>query len=501
VAVLATSVDANQVPVTTGNAFTLSYWHRDHLGSVTVTTDAAGAVVNRSSYDPWGKPRASFPLGDRSRTGDRGFTGHEHLAGGLIHMNGRIYDPVLGRFLSADIVVQFPDAITSYNRYAYVLNNPLAYTDPSGYFIEFIIAAYASIASTYGVLAMIGAIAFDAGLVALATGHKTAARRFFSAWLMIATGGMGGEYAALWKIGGAFAAGGLQSGSIEGAIMSAFTAGMFSMAGGIADAQIANIVGAATEEYASTAAASAFGVGGLGRAGMHFAAGAMSAMIKGQDPLRGGFSAGFAEIAGPWASGTDVGVKQFAAHVVAGGIGEVIGGGKFANGAMTGAFAWLYNHLNTFSASDSNDRGEPTRLRESADRVINSAAGRSTTEYWSMGHGSPGLVLGQDGNPITVQQHAALINADPTFSRGQTVRLFHCDVASPGPVKPFAVYAQQLADILQSPVIAPTSYVWYNTGHDTPTPLKFDSRSGSFNLAPLFSAKDSSAWKTFLPRR
>ena len=50
----------------------------------------------------------------------------------IINMNGRLYDPVLGRFLSPDNFVQMPDNVQSYNRYSYCLNNPLKYTDPSG---------------------------------------------------------------------------------------------------------------------------------------------------------------------------------------------------------------------------------------------------------------------------------------------------------------------------------------------------------------------------------
>ena len=68
---------------------------------------------------------------------NRGFTGHEHLDEvGLIHMNGRVYDPEIGRFLSADPFVQAPDDTQSLNRYTYVKNNPLSYTDPSGFFLK-----------------------------------------------------------------------------------------------------------------------------------------------------------------------------------------------------------------------------------------------------------------------------------------------------------------------------------------------------------------------------
>jgi RHS repeat-associated protein len=65
---------------------------------------------------------------------DRGYTGHEQLDDtGLIHMNGRIYDPELGRMLSPDPFVQVPEYSQNFNRYSYVLNNPLNTTDPSGY--------------------------------------------------------------------------------------------------------------------------------------------------------------------------------------------------------------------------------------------------------------------------------------------------------------------------------------------------------------------------------
>nr|WP_286206636.1 hypothetical protein [Thauera linaloolentis] len=93
----------------TGSNWATQYLHRDHLGSVTAITNQAGAVIERLAYDPWGKRR--FPNGAADPGGtlrgnpaiasvtDRGFTNHEHLDGlGLVHMNGRIFDPVLARF-------------------------------------------------------------------------------------------------------------------------------------------------------------------------------------------------------------------------------------------------------------------------------------------------------------------------------------------------------------------------------------------------------------------
>ncbi len=70
----------------------------------------------------------------RNEATTRGFTGHEHIESlGLVHMNGRVYDPLLGRFLSADPFVQAPTNTQSPNRYSYVFNNPLSFTDPTGY--------------------------------------------------------------------------------------------------------------------------------------------------------------------------------------------------------------------------------------------------------------------------------------------------------------------------------------------------------------------------------
>ena len=72
----------------------------------------------------------------------RGYTEHEMLNEfDIINMNGRLYDPVLGRFFSPDNYVQMPDNSQSFNRYSYCLNNPLKYTDPSGDFWNLIIGA------------------------------------------------------------------------------------------------------------------------------------------------------------------------------------------------------------------------------------------------------------------------------------------------------------------------------------------------------------------------
>lgn len=125
-----------------GSVNTNYYLHRDHLGSTTAITNDAGTVLERLSYEPFGKRRTPAGALDANNTlagtnTDRGYTNHEHLDDvGLIHMNGRVYDPTIGRFLSADLLVANPTNIQSFNRYAYTLNNPLVFVDPSGWYIN-----------------------------------------------------------------------------------------------------------------------------------------------------------------------------------------------------------------------------------------------------------------------------------------------------------------------------------------------------------------------------
>ena len=123
----------------------------DHLGSITALADNSDWCYD-ASYDVWGKKDAQYVFCDDFGF-DRGFTGHEHIdALGLIDMKGRMYDPKLGRFLSPDNYIQAPDNPQNYNRYAYCLNNPLKYTDPSGESViaAIIIGALVSSAIDYG---------------------------------------------------------------------------------------------------------------------------------------------------------------------------------------------------------------------------------------------------------------------------------------------------------------------------------------------------------------
>jgi len=132
------TVDPNTI-----NSGEMHYVYTDHLGSILTLTDDAGIVELDQNFDAWGRDRNpnTWDYANTTLVGNhtgfewltRGYTGHEHLSAfKLINMNGRVYDPIVGRMLSTDNYVQDPTNTQSYNRYSYVINNPLKYTDPSG---------------------------------------------------------------------------------------------------------------------------------------------------------------------------------------------------------------------------------------------------------------------------------------------------------------------------------------------------------------------------------
>ncbi len=235
-----------------GQSDKIYYAHNDHLGSILSLTDNNGASVFNATYDAWGRQTVS-----QNTIGfARGYTGHEHLPEfGVIDMNGRMYDALLGRFLSPDPCVQMPDFSQNFNRYSYCLNNPLIYTDPSG---EFLIEAiiFGAMMNTFmqgasgninssgdffkamGIGALTGAAGYGAGqLVAGAVGTATT---FGGAVLNGAAVGSAAGFAGgfvsgagnSWAGGASFGKG-LGQGIIGGGIGAAFGGVIGGVSGGI----------------------------------------------------------------------------------------------------------------------------------------------------------------------------------------------------------------------------------------------------------------------------
>jgi RHS repeat-associated protein len=115
-----------------GGSNTLYYLLKDHLGSASTLTDSSGNLVanGEQRYYPFGESRiASADL----KTAHL-FTGQLEMGlGGIYHYGARFYSVKLGRFLSADTIVPDEKNPQSHNRYAYVINNPLRHTDPTGH--------------------------------------------------------------------------------------------------------------------------------------------------------------------------------------------------------------------------------------------------------------------------------------------------------------------------------------------------------------------------------
>lgn len=227
------------------------YLHRDYQGTIVAVTNQTGALVEKRLFDAWGNIVKVQDGAGNILAGltvlDRGYTGHEHLQSvGIIHMNGRLYDPKLHRFLQPDNYIQEPDNTQNYNKYGYVLNNPLKYTDPSGE--EAVSAAAFGIAVgigalvaglTYTLTALWSDVPFNIGGLAKAT--------FIGAASAAVTFGIGAGTSTITSFYSKVAVGALMHGSFQG-----FIAGV----------QGGNFVSAFTQAAAASIAASLW-TGGL----------------------------------------------------------------------------------------------------------------------------------------------------------------------------------------------------------------------------------------------
>lgn len=180
-------------------------------------TDDQGNIFAEQSFDAWGRKRNPDTWGFTGIPSVpnwlyRGYTGHEHLPEfGLIHMNGRMYDPILGRMLSPDNYVHGSLGTQGFNRYSYAGNNPLKYSDPSGEFPVLLAAALIGGAINLGIQAYQGNIdSFQDGIVAFGIGAVAG----------VAGGLTGGAAVAgatsLGILGGTAVSGGILGGVIGG---------------------------------------------------------------------------------------------------------------------------------------------------------------------------------------------------------------------------------------------------------------------------------------------
>jgi len=315
-----------------GKTTKTKYLLKDHLGSVVAIKDHNDGSEQRFRYDPFGKqyqvtstnPYTAIPVIAKLGTTDRGFTGHEMLNSvDIIHMNGRIYDANIGRFMQADAYIQAPKNMQNMNRYAYVLNNPLSYTDPSGHFFK----SLARFISKFKVLnwALQAASCFYGGPAGC------------------------GAYAAAMSYGnGATLGQAIKSGAIA-----AFTAKVFQEIGShfneVAQSNWTDVLEGELNPW------DLHGFGGnfltksqiTSQIALHAFSGGVIAELNGGKFGHGFASAGFTKgLGNPLIEATgDNLVAGTLVSMVVGGTASALSGGKFANGAQTAMYQALFNYF------------------------------------------------------------------------------------------------------------------------------------------------------------
>jgi RHS repeat-associated protein len=326
-----------------------AYFTLDHLGSVAVITDQGGNVLQRLAYDPWGKQRN--PNGTDASCGaitvsatTRGFTNQEQMpAACLVNLNARLYDPSIGKFMAADPVVGDLYVPNAFNRYAYVLNNPLSFTDPSGNnFFGSLFGAILDIGVFFIAPELEGFTLFgtatSGGLIATA-----ATLNLESIGILAANGAIGGGIAA------GVSGGNVLKGALFGGISAGVTFGVapqLGLGGTITGELTEAGVGRVTSAIIGTAIAQG-------------AVGGILSVAQGGNFGSGFLAAGIGSLAGPLglSQGSQFSPGGLIESATLGGIGSALGGGKFANGAESAAFSYAAgaSYGSGTGATNSND--------------------------------------------------------------------------------------------------------------------------------------------------
>ncbi len=377
-----------QTTSSTGIETKLTTILKDHLGSTDLLytgiwngSSFANPQTEKQAFDPWGERRNAETWQNERTTStdayhtsgqgyDCGYTGHEQLDDSkLVHINGRIYDPELGRMLSPDPVVQVPEYSQNFNRYSYVMNNPMNMTDPSGFsWLRNVFHKLGSwLKDNWQTVVVIVVMAV---IVIASCGTLTGAAALGGALLGATVSAAVGTIATA-AIVGAFL------GGIAGGLSAALTGG--NLGDVLRVATIGGISGALTAGLAASP------VGGtpLEVAGQGVIGGASNEAMGGK--FQDGFMSAAAASAIQQVPYANSGVAGLVKSCVVGGTASSLGGGKFANGAYTAAFQYLVT-VRTENVEKSFDNDVSQGLN---------ALSRSPLGYlWNLPNTVVGLVLG-----------------------------------------------------------------------------------------------------------
>jgi RHS repeat-associated protein len=407
-----------------GTVRTIQLWVKDHANNLVAVVDTNGTVLQHLRYDVWGRRmKADLPEvadDNASYLTDRGFTKHEHIdLFQLINMNGRIYDPIIARFISPDPFIGDALDLQAYNRYAYVQNNPVMFTDPSGYFkiknvfraiskaVDFVASKAASVIQ-YTAYPQLKTFYLQARFVAKVLDSKVMPSFIRDNWRTVVT------TAATIVVGTLTAPAGPQFSGAAAGFTSGFLGSAFN-GGSYKDAVTAGTKGAI---YGAAMAYLSNGVGDLaGKSGtvQHVATKTVGhAVVQGtMAEVQGGNfwdGAKVGAISGATGDlvmgigGDNFGSKVLRTSIAAtiGGTTAAINGGKFSNGAISAAMTHMYNdegiHKKWSSTEAKYDNVQnQTFVEQSSTNLEIKSAPNLLSETWSIPIGGSMEFNLQDG--------------------------------------------------------------------------------------------------------
>lgn len=370
-----------------------------------------------------------------------------------VHMGGRTYNPILGRFMQADPFVQAPANLQNYNRYSYVLNNPMSYTDPSGY--NFVKKALKTSIKITGMHAALRALAKN---------------KYLNMAVQAGVCFYGGPVAC-----GAYS--GAQTFAVTGSLRAGVKSGLITYGTALAFQEIGNQFSDASMSNIGDALGNNGNFSGLVEFGgnlltggqvaaqisLHALVGGIGASLQGGNFGHGFFSAGVTKGAGgawlPGGGNLSGGQVAYGAVVsaVIGGTASVIAGGKFENGAKTAVFQYLYNQVNKWSYEEQAKRRNLKQgisyimVGQDSEKTLGREAFVPRDLFTVLSHGSEdgGIEFG----PFRLNIDAAAENVKIAYqvmaSPNQQVMLLVCNSGTNG-------FAQHLANVLNVVVIAPS---------------------------------------------